>query len=96
MIDPASIITESARRAQSSFPTKVRSETTISYKPTDAPVGAGEGDDASEDEEEDGDEEDGEMLIAAPGAEDGGRGGEVGRRAGGLGVAGAGVKRRAQ
>ena len=36
MIDPSSITTDTARRAQSSFPTKVRSETTISYKPPDA------------------------------------------------------------
>ena len=35
MIDPASITTESSRRAQTSLPTKVRSETTISYKPPD-------------------------------------------------------------
>ncbi|KAI0770254.1 Septin-domain-containing protein [Fomes fomentarius] len=35
MIDPASIVSETARRGQSSFPTKVRSETTISYKPPD-------------------------------------------------------------
>ncbi|RDX42497.1 hypothetical protein OH76DRAFT_1422481 [Lentinus brumalis] len=35
MIDPASVMTESARRAQSSLPTKTRSETTISYKPPD-------------------------------------------------------------
>ncbi|KAI0712105.1 Septin-domain-containing protein [Earliella scabrosa] len=35
MIDPSSVATEPARRAQSSFPTKVRSETTISYKPPD-------------------------------------------------------------
>ncbi|KAI0768986.1 Septin-domain-containing protein [Trametes elegans] len=35
MIDPSSVMTESARRAQSSLPTKTRSETTISYKPPD-------------------------------------------------------------
>ena len=32
MIDPASIMTAAARRAQSSLPTKTRSETTISYR----------------------------------------------------------------
>ncbi|KAH9854642.1 Septin-domain-containing protein [Lenzites betulinus] len=35
MIDPSSVTTEAARRAQSSYPSKVRSETTISYKPPD-------------------------------------------------------------
>ncbi|KAI0699289.1 Septin-domain-containing protein [Cerioporus squamosus] len=50
MIDPASIVTESARRAQSSLPTKVRSETTISYKPPDLSSMSEESD--SEDEED--------------------------------------------
>ena len=35
MIDPASIMSAAARRAQSSLPTKTRSETTISYCPPD-------------------------------------------------------------
>ena len=35
MIDPASIMSAAARRAQSSLPTKTRSETTISYRPPD-------------------------------------------------------------
>ncbi|KAI0648119.1 Septin-domain-containing protein [Trametes meyenii] len=33
MIDPSTVTTESTRRAQSSLPTKTRSEATISYKP---------------------------------------------------------------
>jgi hypothetical protein len=35
MIDPSSIMTAAARRAQTSLPTKTRSETTISYRPPD-------------------------------------------------------------
>ena len=35
MLDPTSIVRQSARRAQTSLLTKVRSETTISYKPPD-------------------------------------------------------------
>ena len=50
MIDPASVMTESARRAASSFPTKVRSEVTVSYKPPDLSSLSDETD--SEDEED--------------------------------------------
>ncbi|EJF64766.1 hypothetical protein DICSQDRAFT_166922, partial [Dichomitus squalens LYAD-421 SS1] len=35
MINPSSVLTEGARRAQSSYPTKVHSEVTVSYKPPD-------------------------------------------------------------
>ncbi|KAI0755019.1 hypothetical protein C8Q80DRAFT_1216785 [Daedaleopsis nitida] len=50
MIDPSSIMTESARRAISSFPTKVRSETTISYKPPDLSSMSEESDSEDEDD----------------------------------------------
>lgn len=60
MIDPASIMTETARRGQSSFPTKVRSETTISYKPPDLSS-------MSEDSEsEDEDDGSGSSLTMSP------------------------------
>ncbi|KAI8994125.1 Septin-domain-containing protein [Trametes punicea] len=52
MIDPSTVTTEAARRAQSPFPTKVRSETTISYKPSD-PSAAPDDEDSDEDEDED-------------------------------------------
>ncbi|TBU62262.1 Septin-domain-containing protein [Dichomitus squalens] len=50
MIDPSSVLTEGARRAQSSYPTKVRSEVTVSYKPPD--LSSMSDDTDSEDEED--------------------------------------------
>ena len=50
MIDPASIMTAAARRAQSSLPTKTRSETTISYRPPDLVPDDQSSEDESDDE----------------------------------------------
>ena len=58
MIDPASVMTESARRAASSFPTKVRSEVTVSYKPPDLSSLSDETDSEDEEDDDDEDEED--------------------------------------
>ncbi|KAH9922835.1 uncharacterized protein BXZ73DRAFT_104066 [Epithele typhae] len=51
MIDPASIMNVSARRAHSTFPSKTRSETTIGYRTKDVVNGAEESDDEEEDSE---------------------------------------------
>ncbi|TFK52435.1 septin family protein [Heliocybe sulcata] len=54
MVDPSSITTASARRAQSSLPTKTRSETTITYRAQDLAVasnGAESDDDDAEDDQ---------------------------------------------
>lgn len=60
MVDPSSVTTESARRAQSSYPSKVRSEATISYKPPDLSS-------MSEDSDsEDSDDESGGGLTMSP------------------------------
>lgn len=53
MIDPASVMTDTARRGQSSFPAKVRSETTVSYKPPDLSSMSEETDSEDEDENND-------------------------------------------
>ncbi|KAI0670849.1 Septin-domain-containing protein [Trametes maxima] len=64
MIDPSSVTTESTRRAQSSLPTKTRSEATISYKPqkNQEPAPAT---DESDSEDED-DESGGRGLTVSP------------------------------
>lgn len=60
MVDPSSVTTEAARRAQSSYPSKVRSEATISYKPPDLSS-------MSEDSDsEDSDDESGGGLTMSP------------------------------
>jgi hypothetical protein len=49
MIDPASVMTAAARRAQSTLPTKTRSEATISYRPPDlVPDNASDEDDSDD------------------------------------------------
>jgi Septin len=49
MIDPASVMTAAARRAQSTLPTKARSEATISYRPPDlVPDNASDEDDSDD------------------------------------------------
>ncbi|KAI0661929.1 Septin-domain-containing protein [Cubamyces menziesii] len=64
MIDPSTVTTEAARRAESSFPTKVRSETTISYKPSDqSAVTSG---DESEDEDDEDEETHENNLTMSP------------------------------
>jgi hypothetical protein len=50
MIDPTSIITAAARRAQSTLPSKTRSEATISYRPPDLVPDTASDEDDSEDE----------------------------------------------
>ena len=50
MIDPSTVTSDAARRAQSTFPAKVRSEATISYKPPDLSSMSDESD--SEDDED--------------------------------------------
>lgn len=51
MIDPASIKSASARRVQSSLPSKTRSEATVSYHPSDlSPVSDGSSEDDTDDE----------------------------------------------
>ncbi|KAI0335947.1 hypothetical protein GY45DRAFT_1316728 [Cubamyces sp. BRFM 1775] len=52
MIDPSTVTTEAVRRAASSFPTKVRSETTISYKPSEQSA-ATSGDESDDDDDSD-------------------------------------------
>lgn len=51
MIDPSSIMTETARRGLSALPAKVRSETTVSYKPPDLSSMSEETDSDDEDDE---------------------------------------------
>ncbi|EGO23791.1 hypothetical protein SERLADRAFT_416136 [Serpula lacrymans var. lacrymans S7.9] len=46
MVDPSTIMTTSARRSQSSLPTKTRSEATISYRPPDGTFEPDEGSDS--------------------------------------------------
>ncbi|KAI1793414.1 Septin-domain-containing protein [Ganoderma leucocontextum] len=53
MIDPSSVVTEGTRRGQSSFPAKIRSETTVSYKPPDL-SSMSEETDSEEEEDENG------------------------------------------
>ncbi|CDO71410.1 hypothetical protein BN946_scf184909.g4 [Trametes cinnabarina] len=60
MIDPSTVTTETLRRGQSSFPSKVRSETTISYKPSE-PSTPAPGDSDTEDDSDD--DESGENLT---------------------------------
>jgi hypothetical protein len=48
MVDPASIMTASARRARSAVPSKTRSETTISYRPSEQVVDPPSGDDSDD------------------------------------------------
>ena len=50
MIDPSTVTSDAARRTQSTFPAKVRSEATISYKPPDLSSMSDESD--SEDDED--------------------------------------------
>ncbi|KAI9058282.1 hypothetical protein FKP32DRAFT_1582289 [Trametes sanguinea] len=64
MIDPSTVTTEGARRAQSSLPTKTRSEATISHKPPE-PLTPAPGDSDSEDDSDDEDES-GENLSMSP------------------------------
>lgn len=52
MIDPSSIMTVAARRAQSSLPTKTRSETTVSYRtPPDLVPDTSSGDESDDEGE---------------------------------------------
>ncbi|KAJ2985268.1 hypothetical protein NUW54_g10205 [Trametes sanguinea] len=64
MIDPSTVTTEAARRAQSSLPTKTRSEATISHQPPE-PSTPAPGDSDSEDDSDDEDES-GENLSMSP------------------------------
>lgn len=59
MIDPASVISTSARRAQSSLPSKTRSDTTITYRPQDLS-------EASEGAESDDEDAETERLTISP------------------------------